>query len=81
MPGGAGRWVVVGWRARNQAKEVGVRLYVPDAAGDSWTMHWVDRNGMACEDLRVADLDGDGKPEIIAAGRDTHNLKVYWNRR
>ncbi len=73
--------VVVGWRARNQQKEVGVRLYVPDAAGETWTMHWIDRNGMACEDLQVADLNGDGKPEIIAAGRDTHNLKIYWNRR
>ena len=28
----------------------------------------------------AADLDGDGRPEIIAAGRDTHNLKIYWNR-
>ena len=73
--------VVVGWRGRNQAKEVGVRLYVPDATGDAWTMHWIDRNGMACEDLRVADLNGDRKPDVIAAGRDTHNLKIYWNRR
>jgi hypothetical protein len=35
---------------------------------------------MACEDLKIADLNGDGKPDIIAAGRSTHNLKVYWNR-
>jgi hypothetical protein len=32
---------------------------------------------MACEDLKVADLDGDGKPEIIAAGRATKNVVIY----
>jgi hypothetical protein len=39
----------------------------------------VDDNEMACEDLRVADLDGDGKPDIIAAGRATKNVKIYFN--
>jgi hypothetical protein len=34
---------------------------------------------MACEDIAVADLDQDGRPDVVAAGRDTHNLKVYWN--
>jgi hypothetical protein len=34
---------------------------------------------MACEDLKVADLDGDGRPEIIAAGRATKNVIIYWN--
>ncbi len=40
----------------------------------------VDDNKMACEDLTVADLDGDGKIDIIAAGRATKNLKIYWNQ-
>jgi hypothetical protein len=35
---------------------------------------------MACEDLKIADLDGDGQPDIIASGRATHNLVIYWNR-
>jgi len=35
---------------------------------------------MACEDLKLADLDGDGWQDIIAAGRSTQNLKVYWNK-
>jgi hypothetical protein len=41
---------------------------------------WIDDNGIACEDLQLADLDGDGKKDIIAAGRATHNLKIYWNK-
>jgi hypothetical protein len=40
----------------------------------------VDDGGMACEDALAADLDGDGRPEIIAGGRATHNVKIYWNR-
>ena len=35
---------------------------------------------MACEDLTLADLDGDGKLDIVASGRATHNLKVYFNQ-
>ena len=40
---------------------------------------WVDQGGVAVEDLVVADLNADGRPEIIAGGRATHNVKIYWN--
>jgi hypothetical protein len=42
-------------------------------------MHMVDDNGMACEDVALADLNADGKLDIIAAGRRTKNVKIYWN--
>lgn len=71
--------IVVGWRKENAAGKVGIRLYVPDEQGRNWTLHTLDDNTMACEDLKVADLNGDGKPEIIAAGRATKNVKIYWN--
>lgn len=73
--------IVVGWREPDKDGKVGVKVFVPeDDAGTRWQDHWVDDNGMACEDLKVADLNADGKPDIIAAGRATRNLKVYWNR-
>ena len=34
---------------------------------------------MATEDIQVADLNDDGKLDIIAAGRATNNLKIYFN--
>lgn len=71
--------VVAGWRLPDQDKKVGVKLYWP--ASEGWQSMWIDDNGMATEDLRLADLDGDGRLDIIAAGRATKNLKVYWNRK
>jgi hypothetical protein len=74
--------IVVGWRgtAQNRLGKVGIKLFVPDdAAGTKWTMHLVDDNTMACEDLTLADLNADGKLDIIAAGRRTKNVKIYWN--
>ncbi|MEK6783262.1 MAG: VCBS repeat-containing protein [Bacteroidota bacterium] len=70
--------VVVGWREPNAEKKVGIKIFVNQ--GGSWNNFWVDENGMACEDLQLADLDGDGKQDIIASGRSTHNLKIYWNK-
>ena len=73
--------IIVGWRENNDAGEMGIKLFVPTKR--DWSTHqsyWIDKNGMACEDLKVADLDGDGKLDIIAAGRNTHNLKIYWNK-
>jgi hypothetical protein len=76
-----GDQVVVGWRAMNRpGVKVGLKLYTPlDAAAGRWRTTLVDDNTMACEDLCLADLNGDGKPDIIASGRATKNVKVYFN--
>ena len=79
---GAGRpQVIAGWRNPNRKGRVGIRLYeLLDAAGSKWNTHVLDDNRMACEDLKIADLDGDGRLDVIACGRATKNLVVYWNR-
>ncbi len=74
--------IVVGWRAMaNKVGRVGIKVFVPDADGQKWSAHPIDDNTMACEDLVLADLNGDGKLEVIAAGRRTQNVKIYWNER
>jgi hypothetical protein len=73
--------IAVGWRLPNEAGEFGVKLFIPkNGSFTEFEEFWIDKNGMACEDLQAADLDGDGKPELIASGRSTKNLKIYWNR-
>jgi hypothetical protein len=34
---------------------------------------------MACEDAVAADLNGDGRMDIIAGGRATHNVIIYFS--
>ena len=79
---GTGRdQIVAGWRAMGvRNAKVGIKLYTP-LAGDlkEWRTTLVDDNGMACEDLCLADLNGDNKLDIIAAGRATKNVKIYFN--
>lgn len=74
--------VLVGWRVPNSASKVGINLYVPPAQADGeWKKVVVDDNTMACEDLVVGDLNGDGRLDIVASGRATHNLVIYWNKK
>lgn len=61
-------------------EKCGVRIYrATDARGTKWERTLVDEGGVAIEDLTAADLDGDGKIDLIAAGRQTKNVRIYWN--
>jgi len=74
--------IVAGWRAKNNEGKVGIKLFTPlDNEGRKWKQTIVDDNAMACEDLCLADLNGDGKLDIIASGRSTKNVKIYFNER
>jgi hypothetical protein len=67
--------LAVGWR---DAKP-GVAVYAVDREGALRSKVMVDDAGMATEDLVIADLNGDKQPDIVASGRATHNVKIYWN--
>lgn len=79
---GTGRdQIAVGWRNPNAEGKVGTRLFVPDANG-KWAEFSIDDSvRMACEDMQTADLDGDGDLDLIASGRATLNVLIYWNER
>ncbi len=48
-----------------------------DDAGSRWTKQIIDNGGIAVEDALVADFTGDGKLDLLAGGRATHNVKLY----
>jgi hypothetical protein len=72
--------LVIGVRDnKSDASKCGVRVYDPQEGGKSWKRTLVDPGGVAVEDLQAGDLNGDGKADIVAVGRATHNVKIYWN--
>jgi hypothetical protein len=81
LAGTGGDQIVVGWRAMGKpGAKVGIKMFTAsDPDGKEWKSTFVDDNTMACEDLCVADLDANGKLDIIAAGRATRNVKIYFN--
>jgi Aldos-2-ulose dehydratase, beta-propeller domain/FG-GAP-like repeat len=59
----------------------GVRIYkCTDDVGAKWERMILEDGGVAVEDLTAADLNGDGKIDIIAVGRQTRNARIYWNQ-
>ncbi|MCS6851055.1 MAG: VCBS repeat-containing protein [Gemmataceae bacterium] len=59
----------------------GVRVYkARNAEGSAWDRQIIEDGGVAVEDLAAADLNGDGRVDIVAVGRRTGNARIYWNQ-
>lgn len=71
--------IVYGWRKPDADGKVGLGIFLQTENG-GWEDSWKSTDLVAVEDLNLADLDSDGKPDIVAAGRSTNNLVVFWNR-
>ena len=85
MDGDGDEELVVGQRDRNKdalPAGPGVYLFDPVSSADALTFHRqiIDDGGVAVEDALAFDFDGDGKPDIAAGGRATHNVRIYWNK-
>lgn len=79
--------VIAGWRepSRRDVKP-GINIYKATLPSDdkagrpTWEKHVLEEGGMATEDLACADLNQDGKVDIVAVGRMTRNVRIYWNQ-
>lgn len=75
--------VLIGFRENAGPKELpGLNIYkLQIDTNNEVTVekHIIDDGGMATEDARAADMNGDGWPDIVAFGRATHNIKYYEN--
>jgi hypothetical protein len=74
--------IVVGWRAMNAPGVPGIKLFTPlDDEGTKWRESRLSAENVAVEDIKAADLNGDGKVDIVAAARQTKNLVIFFNDR
>ncbi len=62
--------------AGHRGKDHRVSMYKLDHASQSWTRTVLDRE-VAAQDLRGADVDGDGTPDVVTVGGSTHNVVLY----
>ena len=67
--------LAVGWRRGKP----GLAIYFVDRDGALKSKMMVDDGGMDTEDLIVGDFNGDALPDLVASGRATRNVKIYWN--
>ena len=66
--------IVVGFRG----KPYGIYMYSWNGA--KWNRQVLDEGGISAAGCVVADLDGNGHPDIACIGSATHNLVLYRNR-
>ncbi len=82
LDGDRGDEIIIGVRDPLPGKaKSGVRIYrAADHTGTKWDKSELDPGGVAVEDLAVADLNADGRSDIVAVGRQTKNVRIYWNQ-
>jgi hypothetical protein len=68
--------VIAGYRGQGHSVYI---YYAEDAAGTRWSKQVLDQGGMGAAACAVADLNGDGRPDIACIGSATANLKWYEN--
>jgi len=68
--------LVAGWRDA----EYGLARYRIGGDGRMRDRQMIDR-GVAVEDLVIADMNADGRPDIVAGGRSTGNIRLFLNER
>ena len=74
--------IVVGWRAMNGGGVPGIKFFAPlDKTGTKWREQKVSAKEVAVEDIKAADLNGDGLADIVAAARQTKNLTIFFSQK
>jgi hypothetical protein len=71
--------LVVGFRGeKGKGGHAVVVLHPLDEVGETWEKKVLDDKDMEADGVHAADLNGDGRVDIVATGKGT-NVKIYWN--
>ena len=70
--------IVAGDRAKGEVSSSHV-FFAQDDEGKQWHHEILDSMGMSASGCQVADINGDGKPDIVMIGGATHNINWYEN--
>ena len=68
--------IVCGFRGKGYQLSI---YQAADAKGERWNKTVLDDGGIAAADCVIGDFTGDGRPDIVAIGASTGNLKLYEN--
>jgi hypothetical protein len=69
--------IIAGYRGKGRSVNI---YYANSSKGERWINHPLDSGGMAASNCAVADLNADGRPDIVCIGSATANLKWYENK-
>jgi FG-GAP-like repeat len=69
--------IVAGDRGKGRSVNV---YYTNGSRGDRWINHRLDSGGMAASSCAAADLNADGRADLVCIGSATANLKWYENK-
>jgi hypothetical protein len=70
--------IVAGDRAKGKIASSHI-FYSTDESGTQWRHEELDHMAMSASGCQVADMNGDGRPDIVMIGGATHNIKWYEN--
>ena len=72
--------IVAGDRAEGKVASSHI-FYSVDESGKEWHHEELDHMGMSASGCQIADINGDGRPDIVMIGGATANIKWYENPR
>ncbi len=70
--------IVAGDRAKGKVSSSHL-FYAQDASGTNWDHVILDEMGMSASGCQTADINKDGRMDIVMIGGGTHNIKFYEN--
>jgi uncharacterized protein YbbC (DUF1343 family) len=72
--------IVAGWRRPGRKGRTGIRIFLPERLEPPGFESIELDDRIACEDLALADLDADGRVDVVASGRDSHDVVLFLQR-